>query len=268
MSYTFGAGTGDDITATASNAVNANLNACLTVGWWYPTTLTATRGYFSAGNVYGMEVDTTTSELRLRTDNTTDGQWATAGAGITINNWWYIAHIASTTNTGPAAAHRVWVGSASDPPAEVTVSVSVAPSGNFTSSAIRYAGNKGTGTLAFQGDVGWMSQVSSNGAAPQMFGIAAAGTISNAEADLIKAQWVIPLWLGRPNLQQAVQMPATSGFSVIHFPLNTGLVCYHYGHDPAIFANPAVTINGATFSSNFPPRAPPENWPVQQYRYA
>lgn len=262
MSYTFGGATADDIVVTSGLAAGGNGTAALFAGWWYPTTLTATRGYCSSGNVYGMEVDSATDELRFRTDNTTDGQWTTTGADITVNKWWFIAFLSTQNNTGPAAAFRCWVGTAENAPTEVTVTSAVAPIGNFTGNANRFVGNKGTGTLAFQGDVGWMTTIGSSAGGTSGLNIGTAGAIADSEAEITLNKWVIPLWLGRPVLWPTGN--STLLFNAVHFPLGNGGVVYHFSDDPADLNAIEPTINGATFSHNRPPTAPPESWMFQR----
>ena len=64
MAYTFGAATGDDITWTdTGSSWGTNGQAGLVCGWFFPTTLTATRGLFSVGTVHRIEIDATTSEI-------------------------------------------------------------------------------------------------------------------------------------------------------------------------------------------------------------
>ena len=86
MAYTFGGATTDDITFASAITIGANSRAALICGWWYPTTLTATRKLWSANStgIVGAEIDTTTSELRLRSDNTTDDRIPIIA--ITTNN--------------------------------------------------------------------------------------------------------------------------------------------------------------------------------------
>lgn len=199
MPYTFGAGTGDDINWAMGMTMGATARLHLVCGWWYPTTLTDTRGLWSAGNVYGAEINTTTSELRLRTDNTTDGQWTTTGAALAVNKWSFLAFASSQSNTGPAAAWRVWMGTLDEAPIEITVTSAVAPVGNFTGNATFYIGNKGTGTLAFQGDIANLGYYVSQAAVGDDFNpftLAAYGAISVADGEWIKERFVDPYYRG------------------------------------------------------------------------
>lgn len=200
MAYRFGAGLGDDITWTMATSAGGSSSSILVCGWWYPTTLTATRGLWSCGNTFGAEIDATTDEIRLRTDNTTDGQWFTAGVDLVVDNWKFLAFLNTCNNTGPAAAWRVWAGSIESAPIACSITPDVTPVGNFTASASFYIGNRGTGTFAFQGDVGDVGVYATNtgfGAIQHPFSIATAGTITDTEANFVYERFVIPFWLGR-----------------------------------------------------------------------
>jgi hypothetical protein len=270
MSYTCGAATTDDL-ATGFNTVGANDTNCFVAGWWKPTTLTATRGLWSAGNIFGAEIDTTTSELRLRTDNTTDGQWTTTGVGLTVDQWKFLAFANSCSNTGPTASWVVWSGTNEVAPQRVTVTQATAPNGNFTGSANTYLGNKGTGTLAFQGQLG-----------PAVFGrnpssifgyvpTTTAGTIAQEGIDYVYANLVLPIWLGNwcppalrlPRIRDAQQqgMLITSlDYAGPHeLTVTSGTVSFG-----------SIGINGCTLSQERCPRPMPAgpathpNWRVRR----
>jgi len=256
VAYTFGAGTGDDINWAATVSFGANSRAHLVCGWFFPTTLTAGRGYWSAGNIIGVEVDSTTSELRLRTDNTTDGQWTTTGAGITVNEWVFIAVFGTFNNSGPSAEWRVWIGRIGQAPVEVTVTQAVAPAGNFAASSSWTIGNKGTGTLSFQGDISDVVYITTSGAAAvdQMFFIETYGSAPQAAADLILERFVRPIWMG--ELMPPGGRKADSVADAVYWPGSVGgvgLRCTYRATDEQPFVVP--TINGATVSENRGPRS-------------
>lgn len=262
MSYTFGAGTGDDIAVTSALSLGADNTQVLVCGWWYPTTLTATRGYWSAGNIFGAEVDTTTSEIRMLTDNTTDGVWVTSGAGITTNKWHFIAWLCATENTTVAGAWRVWVGDENTAPVIQTPTNSTPRNGNYTGSTAVAIGNKGTGVLAFQGDIGWVSIIAASapGINSPLY-IGTSGAIADAEAKLVEERWVLPIWRGRPDPMFCVPTTMAGSFTAIH-------MCFCQAGGPAAQwsnstgpGNPlAMTINGATFSDNQPPVRMERDW--------
>lgn len=256
MPYVFGGATADDITWDNATTMGANNRACFVCGWWKPTTLTATRGLWSAGDTFGAEIDSTTDELRLRTDNTTDGQWTTTGVDLATNTWKFIAFLNTCTNTGPAAAWRVWAGGETSPPVEVTVTGAVSPSGNFVGNATGYVGNKGTGTLAFQGSVENFVMMST--ASTRLFSLAAHGTISNDEAAANYRNLVIPYWLGDHTTALRIAGGAEFGgqVNVRYVPLAGPLFNVVQGPTSAVTSPGIVpTVNGATVTQERSPRA-------------
>lgn len=257
MAYTFGAATGDDITIAMNGNMGATTISAFVCGWWYPTTLTATRGLWSAGNVFGAEIDTTTSEIRLRTDNTTDGQWTTTGAGLTVNTWSFLAFANSCNNTGPASAWRVWAGTLETPPVELTVTGAVAPVGNFAGNASFYIGNKGTGTLAFQGDICEVSYhrcTAGTGVTTHPLTIATTGTITNDEARYIFERVVMPCWAGEV-LPEPLRSPKNNLVEEAgHWSGLGGSQVIRRTRSTTLFSNALPTINGATISLNGHPR--------------
>ncbi len=203
--------------------LGATARSSLIVGWYYPTALTATRRLFGAGAIWGAEVDTTTDELRLRTDNTTDGQWTTTGVDMVVNEWKFIAIMNSTLNTGPAGAWRVWVGTAESAPVEATVSVATSPVGNFTGNSTLYIGNTASGSTAWEGDIENVFVVASSatiGVTSSLFNQAAYGAITTDAAEFTLRNYVLPLWLG--------QIPYNLGPTLASFgaycPLTGGVV--------------------------------------------
>lgn len=262
MAYTFGGGTGDDLTFGVGLSFGTNSNAQFVAGWWRPTTLTATRGLWSAGNVWGAEIDTTTDELRLRSDNTTDGQWTTTGVDLAVNEWKFLAFLITQTNTGPAVAWKVWAGTIDTPPVAVTVTQAVAPAGNNVGSSNFYLGNKGTGTVAFQGDIGNAlvhCSGATNTAQLHPFGLAAAGVISAEAEALVLSRHVLPFWRGEVFASRG-PAPA-SGFNtgaterMHHISMDMlPQVRFLNRSDTTTLSGLIPTINGATYSQNREPR--------------
>lgn len=259
MPYTYGAGTGDDTTFVVGVSLGATAVPCLVTGWFYPTTLTATRKLWSANTtgIFGAEVDTTTSQIRLRSDNTTDGQW-TCNPAIVIDEWRFLAFLFSGLDTGPAGAWRVWSGTVDTPPVEHSVTVAVAPVGNFVGSTGFYVGNGGTGTLAYQGSIAQVSLIAtSSTAALARLGIATAGTITQAEANRILTYIVTPLWEGYPvHMTNFGGNSYASGVSAYALDLEGAVAPRALGgHSTTATINPiTVTHNGATLSTLRAPR--------------
>lgn len=199
MPYTFGAGTGDDINFGATQSTLASATMFSVSGWFRPTTLTAGNTLWSAGSVANCAViGATTSELELLVDyTTTDGKWTTSGLGLTTGGWRFIAVIMSTIDT-PLMGCRVWAGTVELAPTEVTCTQTTAPVGTSVGVATWYVGNKGTGLLAFQGDISDVMMMNGNavGTVASLSIPAAYGTFTQAEADLFRDLYVRPAWGG------------------------------------------------------------------------
>lgn len=254
MAYTFGGATGDDINWTTGSVGGTNTFG-YAMGWFYPTTLTATRGLFSWGATCGVEIDTTTSELRLRTDNTTDGQWTTTGVALALNTWSFIAFALTCWNTGPSYGWRLWSGTADTAPVERTVTLATAPVGNFTGSTAFCVGNKGSaGTLAFQGDIGpvLVGTCGVNNATTNGIPNATGGAISQAEADFILSRLVLPFWAGEAA-PKVIRNSLGSGIAAF-LDLDKVLPVTLELPSGATVVSRVPTINGATPSQNRCPR--------------
>ncbi len=264
MAYTFGGATTDDITFASALTIGANSRAALICGWWYPTTLTATRKLWSVNTtgIVGAEIDTTTSELRLRSDNTTDGQWTTTGVNLATNTWKFLAFLCTFNNTGPTVAWDVWAGDAENVPQLVTVTSAVSPVGNNTGNANFYIGNAGTGSLAFQGDIGWIAVVNTSAAAGTFghpFQLLTFGVINDITRTFVFERFIQHLWKGNNfmpngNFNRNASLTATTeDYTVIDLDKTLPVV---YGINLAnatAFVYRAATINGAVPSANRSP---------------
>lgn len=257
MPYTFGAGTGDDATWTNSNS---GFTAGITVvtGWWRPTTLTAGRGLWSAGSIIGAEIDTTTTELRLKLDNaTTDGEWTTSGLGLAVDTWRFLAFASSTVNT-PGASWKVWAGTVETAPVEVTVNVAVALSGAFTGTSSFTVGNKGSaGVVAFQGDIAEVLVVGETASnTNSMFSNESFGSFTSNITSQIERQMVFPAWEGDYDSIARLRNGNTAVM---------GLYGYWSGESTTVetpFGRVVATISGATVSQNGSPRPRPSGRPL------
>lgn len=266
MAFTFGGNTGDDITATLpTSPLGADNGSSLVAGWWYPTTLTAGRGYWSAANVHGATVGPTTSEMRLTFDNaTTDGVWDSSGAGIVTNEWQFLAWLMATENTTVAGAVRFWRGTADTPPVGVTVTNTTPRSGNYTGSASFTVGNIGTGSLSFQGDIGSIAVLAAGavGISSPLF-IGTSGAIANTQADLVYHRWVWPLWAGAAlpiyNNQTTGQ---TFGAAFINLSVPIPEVRAFAYTANSLLVTP--TVNTAVFSQAAEPRRLRSDWPTRK----
>lgn len=266
MAYTFGGATSDDVAQNSFNSMFVDNGQQLITGWFYPTTLTADRTYWSFGDVANaLKVGATTSELSVVTDNvTTDGVWDTTGAGITVNKWWFIAVLVATENTTVAGAVRVWVGDEYTAPVEISVANTVARNGNYAPSSAFTVGNLGTGSVAFQGDIDniniWFTNVPFIN---NIFSIAASGVITNTEAEFIFQRLILPTWLGNPNLLYRVSGIAGGTINMISLTLDYpgSPQCYHFNNNnaaPMVVTIP--TVSGATFTGNRSARYLRRDW--------
>lgn len=201
MAWSFGTPTNTQL-SVSQIGIGANQRTGLIAGWWYPTTLTAGRAYWSASSINSARVAATTSEMTLHTDNTTDGVWTTSGAGIVVNQWHFLAFMLSTLSTGVLASWRVWRGTRDTAPTEVTVNVTTAPVGAFVGATTHNTGNLTGGTVPFQGIIGSNVAIVKEGAGVAGSSLkgplktAAVGAITQDEANLALQRLVWPLWLG------------------------------------------------------------------------
>lgn len=200
MPYTFGGAVGSRCTITSNVSTGANSTAGIFTGWYLPTTLTATRRYFSAGAIFGAEVGSTTSEIVLRTDNTTDGQWTTSGAGITTGIWYFLAVLYVASNTGPVCNWRVYLGTSETPPVLQSLTNNTAPAGNFVGSTTVTFGNTSANNVAFQGDIADISYfaTSSFGATTSPLNISVATALTADEEAHILRRYILPMYEGNP----------------------------------------------------------------------
>lgn len=265
MPYVFGAATADDITWAPGQSFGGTNTNLLVTGWWMPTTLTATRGLWSVGNTIGAEIDTTTTSLRLRSDNTTDGQW-TVPVAFTVNQWKFLAFFVTFNNTGPAVTWKVWAGTIDTPPVAATVTTATSPVGNNTANANFYVGNKGTGSLAFQGEIAHVSTIGYDGTGATETGnpfyLSAHGAVDATQEQVILEHFVWPAYLGDfRRMLYGTQRGFAGGSGQPgqwHNALDIGAVLV--GGATGTNSGQNVTINGATSSVNDSPR--PLNGPA------
>ncbi len=197
MSYTFGGTTGDDLTWTESvSPWGATQRSGLIAGWWLPTTLTAGRGLWSVGTSHRAVIASTTSEVDLFFDRTTDTQHTTSGLNLVVGEWHFIAFLMNNFNTGPVTNWKVWRSIGTNIPTPVTVNQTAAGSGNATSSTIPTVGNVGaSGTVAFQGDIGRFDYFV--GTAANAFLDNTNGSIGVDSERRAFEQVVLPIWAGQ-----------------------------------------------------------------------
>lgn len=260
MPYTFGAATSDYVSPAATGIPTLAANTqTLIAGWFYPTTLTATRRLWTASQC-AFQVDTTTSNLRFVGSNaTTQGQWTASGTAITTNTWWFIAFFASFS--GSSAGIRVWQGTAESSPAEMTVTQVTAPSGGWTTAQTIFIGNtNAASTVSFQGDIGAMTVIYQNTTAEQgPLPVAVGGTTTQAEADAIYRRWVLPLWQGRPDML-GLDSPSSFTVNVYHLPMVSDTWYRRYSNAASTASANWNASSGVTVSSNREPSTCSPYW--------
>lgn len=224
MAWTFGAANNNRFNVNNGVSFGATSRTGFICGWWKPTTLTAGLGYWSVSSALFARIATTTSEIELGTDNTTDGRWTTSGAGIAVDNWYFIAFMLSTLNGTPSAAWRVWVGTELNAPTEVTVNVNTAPAGNFTGTTGVILGQVGsTGNVSFIGDISDCAVISQSVNTSGPLTTAAFGAITQAEADFVRERVVLPYWSGIPFPAEVYAMAlGNSAYDACYVPMSAG----------------------------------------------
>lgn len=268
MPYTFGASNADDANIGSTQTALATGTMFYVAGWFRPTTLTAGRTLWSVGSTANCAViGATTSELELLVDyTTTDGKWTTSGMALTVNAWTFIAVIISNLNSGPSMAARVWAGTIDQAPREITCTQTTAPVGTVVGTSTWYIGNKGTGLLAFQGDISDVAMMHSTGTGKDaaLSIPATQGTITQDEADLFRQLYVEPAWRGDHALafeRRGGPGSATAPTARWFTELNDGGQVIGR---PLTAVSPelALTINGATVASGCPrPAQTRPSWP-------
>lgn len=254
--YSTAGATGDDVNWTLGTTIGANSRLSLVCGWWKATTLTAGRFLWSVGNTgWGVAVGSTTDELELYSDNaTTDGVWFTTGWDQVTDEWRFGAFWINCS-TG-STNWRVWRGTANEHPTQVTVTNSVAPSGSYSGSNAFTLGNRGTGTVGYQGVVGDVTvQVSSAAGITEQFGVATTGTTTTAEEEHLLHRLIYPIWRGERMMNTFV--PQTNNSCCIYrADLLVGDLARGRVTASATSRETLMTYNGAGTSAERTPRQP------------
>lgn len=260
MARNFSGQTSDVITQSTA-AMTQNTTTLIT-GWWYPTSLTSTNvlwAYTVSGN-NRVQIDTTTTQLRLISSNSsTNAQYTASLIPITTNTWWFFAFLyCRSTNT---EGIRVWQGTENSPPLPMTVTNTVAGNNNYSSVLTFGIGNAALGTTSWAGDIDSITQVyqgtvSTAGPLPTQ----TAGTITNNEADAIYNRWVFPLWNGTAELNAFSPIPLTGNLvtqyisTIMDDP--NGVYSYMSRKNATNSGNGfnTLSVTGTTFSQRRAPR--------------
>lgn len=254
MSFRLGDTASSDLNWVVKYQIPVGGSAFLVCGRWRPTTLTAGRGLWSFGNNTTAEIASTTSELVLRTQNTTNGQWTTTGAGLAVNQWRFLAFFLSSNNTGPAAQWIVWSsGNLEDRPAKSTITQNTAPVGNFVGSNTFYAGNVGTSTTqAFQGQISAIQIYQGGHQTRGPFRLSSAAAVTAEQENYIYETFVVPAWQGNfwPQVGSSLEQ-AFHDWAMYVCPLDHNLRMRRF--DDVVGASISGSNNGGTFSTEGPP---------------
>lgn len=234
MPAVFGAGVGDDFKPGDATSWSSGV-ATFVFGWFYPTTLTAGRGYWgcTSGTTHA-RVATATDEIDFVFNRTTtDAVWSSTDADITVNNWWHISAFFRSSGSAWMLPPNVWIGTPTSPPVAKTVTSSTAGSGSTSSSATALGfGNTGpSDSNAFEGDIGHVGQMHHfNESTPTLNFFLVDGVSSSAltteETEHIYRTYVIPTWQGDIGRYQSGLMhnaPVTTSSSPCHLGTFTTL---------------------------------------------
>lgn len=257
MAYTFGALNTDDV--SIASHLNSNGGGHCVFGWWYPTTLTAGNIYWGASSLTKIAVGPTTSELRIHIDRaTTDAVWDSSGAGIAVNNWYFIATVRSS-NAGDQNM-RLWIGTEANHPLEVSISASTAGAGAETASSTASVGNASTSaTTAFIGDIEQVLDMRWANSVAAPLANETPATITQAESDYFYQTCVVPYWLGDPQ-PTWVRGTNTAGY-VFDLSGSGPQLDIHQRGTTQRLTPEALTVNGATYSNRRAPRPILQSWP-------
>ena len=264
MAYTFGGNTGDDINLGMSAQAGGSGGTSLHMGWFYPTTLTAGRYLFSIGNTVGLGIAATTTELTWTTQNaTTNGVWTSTNAMLAVNRWHFIAVLATQNNTGPAMQALCLIYDDVNGWHDAFLAQTTAPVGNFTGGTAMTLGNRGTGTVAFQGDIDSFMAIHSGGITGNGFlPLATAGAVTVSEWVRIYTSIIMPTAHGRPlDIQKLAPTGWGQTLEVASFHLHDNAYTRRLNTTSVNNAVPTVsTVNTAVLSAARAPNVFPMNW--------
>lgn len=262
MSIVFGAGNNNRWTTPLNSVFNQLDSGLLVTGWWYPTTLTAGRGYWAGTAAVTVTIGATTSQLTMVTNCGTDGSY-TADAGIVVDKWQFIAIFFTRGDLVTEETFKVWVGDETTVPTAKTVTTNAVAAGAITSGTLFVLGNTtNTANLSFQGSISQVSLLSSAIAtvASSQWGISTYGSVTADEEDFLLNRFVLPLYYGQvPRFINDAETANNEGSglrtSVLFSAFETNglqlrLSPYQAGGNVA--TNPTWSFNGTSFSQEEP----------------
>lgn len=261
MPYKFGTAATDYVSQTVPYYLGSN-TVSLVAGWYYPTTLTAGRVLWAnttGGFPNQLEIDTTTTQLKLTTSgNTVRGVYTLAGDPITVNKWWFVAIASARTTTSDSLV--AWLGDETTPPTPMTVTTVTAHSGSSVGVVVTFFGNlNAASSLAFQGDIGPMTIIAHNNNTLGPLLITSTQTFGTNERDMIQQSIVTPIWNGTIDLRSLYgNLNQTNGQ---HWPMNDPTSRQLRRESVSAITTASLTISGPTVSQTRAPFADNQSFP-------
>lgn len=253
-SYLFGAAATDAVVLDTLTTLSEDNRSQLITGWWRPNALAAGRYLASLGAVdCGAYLHTTTDELVLRVNRSTDSQYTTTGVDLTVDEWRFLALLSAHETTGALDAWRVWAGDLATPPAACTVTLGTAGSGASIGGSILTLGNNNGGSVAWQGQIADVryAVTSAPVGATHPFLVATSGVLADAEAEYVYQRFVLPAWEGRSwDLQRGRHVVWQMGW----WPGYAESPWWRTGTAQVVNPTASPTYTGVTVSPEGPPR--------------
>lgn len=273
MAFTVGS-LGRRVTWVSTAAVDTSY---LTLGWYYPTSVTTGMvwsSWHNASTVVGsMTQGSSASQLLMYPNVTSLGPTSTTAtldssyfpSGFVANNWYFVATL-TTISSAQVWQYAVWVGTESTPPVATSTfapaSPALAPAGTQLTQGL-FTG----ATTAFAGELGQFSAVFCTNDVNMPLGIPAGGaTLSQNEVTLVYQRWVQPFWLGRPQFIRPMSSPTGFCEYVSFFNNNNAYYKWNYNipSAPIPSLNATITTIGSTVTATEQPRVWDNAWCMRE----
>ena len=231
-------------------------------GWWRPYPLTNGRVLFQLGDLSAEWFSF--YALKLRTKGGA-GEW-TATVPDPLGGWLFFAFYFNGQTSGPTANWRVWYGTETQAPTEMTVAPVTTPTSALTASSTLYLGNSSAANVNFRGEIGPIWMIGEKATDTSLLTMGSTGTISNNEAQSFLGNVVMPFWLNS-NIPSS-----TSSTMEARIIPNDGSPASVVARSPDDFSSAVVSVSSiggpvasgtATGATSFnPPRsAQSADWP-------
>lgn len=258
------------------NSAAAIDTSYLTLGWYYPTSVTTNMAWLSwhstTATIGAMIQGSSASQVVLYPNvNTLSYTTSTATldslyfpSGFVANNWYFVASL-TTISSARVWQYAVWVGTESTPPVATSAIASGSPALNPAGSFLSQGTFSGT-TTQFAGELGQFSAVFCSNDINMPLGIPAGGTLSQNERDLVYQRWVEPFWLGRPQFIRP--MSSATGFCEYVSLFNNNNAYYKWNYNvpgtPIPSLNGTVSVVGSTVTATEQPRVWDNAWCMRE----